>query len=97
MNKHWTYIFGLILFTNSVYAQQANINLEYNPQENTEGYTPFSAQVNSPEVHNDQTVTFRIKHPMRKKLNYLPVPFTLLLTKDVNLFPSQKVKMVSGH
>ncbi|PRY96665.1 esterase [Marinilabilia salmonicolor] len=68
MNKHWTYILGLLLFTHSVYAQQANVNLEYNPQENTEGYTPFSAQVNSPEVHNDETVTFRIKAPNAEKV-----------------------------
>ncbi len=44
-------------------GQQANVNLDYNPQKNTEGLIPFSAPLNSPEVHNDQTVTFRIRAP----------------------------------
>ncbi|MDA3817376.1 MAG: alpha/beta hydrolase-fold protein [Prolixibacteraceae bacterium] len=69
MNKHWIYIVGLLLLTPfGLSAQQANVNLDYNPQEDSEGLTPFSAQVNSPEVHDDQTVTFRIKAPNAKKV-----------------------------
>jgi enterochelin esterase family protein len=49
-------------------AQQANVNLDYNPHKNTEGYTPFSAPLNSPEVHDDQTVTFRLKAPHAQKV-----------------------------
>ena len=48
------------------WGQQANVNLEYNPQKNTEGLIPFSAPVNSPEVHDDRTVTFRVKAPGAK-------------------------------
>ncbi|MDG5766208.1 alpha/beta hydrolase-fold protein [Balneolales bacterium ANBcel1] len=44
-------------------AQQANVNLEFDPHRDKEGLTPFSAPVNSPEVHDDQTVTFRIYAP----------------------------------
>jgi enterochelin esterase-like enzyme len=44
-------------------GQQANVNLDYNPQKNTEGLIPFSAPVNSPEVHDDRTVTFRLRAP----------------------------------
>jgi len=44
-------------------AQQANVNLDYNPQKNTENLVPFSAAVNSPDVRDDHTVTFRIKAP----------------------------------
>src|SRR5690554_6506102 len=44
-------------------AQQANVNLDYNPHKNTEGLTPFSAPLNSPEVHDDRTVTFRLNAP----------------------------------
>ncbi len=50
-------------------AQQANVNLDYNPQKNTENLTPFSAPLNSPEVHDDQTVTFRLKAPEAKQVN----------------------------
>jgi enterochelin esterase-like enzyme len=42
-------------------AQQANVNLDYNPQKNTENLIPFSASLNSPEVRDDRTVTFRLK------------------------------------
>lgn len=44
-------------------AQQANINLEHNPQRNKEDLTPFSATLNSPDVRDDHTVTFRLKAP----------------------------------
>jgi enterochelin esterase family protein len=53
-----------ILFISTLCAgQQANVNLDYNPQKNTEGLIPFSAPLNSPDVHDDNTVTFRIKAP----------------------------------
>ena len=44
-------------------AQQANVNLDWDPHRNAEGLTPFSAAVNSPEVHEDRTVTFRVLAP----------------------------------
>ena len=44
-------------------AQQSNVNLSYNPQKDTEGLIPFSANLNSPEVHDDHTVTFRLRAP----------------------------------
>ena len=34
-------------------AQQSNINLSYNPQKDTEGLIPFSANLNSPQVNDD--------------------------------------------
>ena len=35
-------------------AQQANINLDWNPQKNTENLIPFSANLNSPDVRDDR-------------------------------------------
>ena len=55
--------FLLTLITYYSTAQQANVNLDYDPQKNTEGLNPFSAPLNSPEVHDDQTVTFRLRAP----------------------------------
>jgi enterochelin esterase-like enzyme len=49
-------------------AQQANINLDYNPQKNTEDLIPFSATLNSPDVRDDRTVTFRVKAPAAKEV-----------------------------
>ncbi len=69
-------------------AQQANVNLDYNPQKNTENLIPFSANLNSPDVRDDHTVTFRLKAPEAKSVSLggvailvalgqqKPVPFT---------------------
>ncbi|EDY82258.1 Putative esterase family [Verrucomicrobiia bacterium DG1235] len=54
--------------TTLAHAQQANVNLDWNPQKNTENLTPFSAPLNSPEVHDDRTVTFRVKAPEAEKV-----------------------------
>lgn len=62
INKFSTALTALLLsLPLFVTAQQANVNLDYDPQKDKEGLTPFSARVNSPEVHDDQTVTFRIR------------------------------------
>ena len=49
-------------------AQQANVNLDWQPHFNKENLTPFSAPLNSPEVKDDHTVTFRLKAPDAKKV-----------------------------
>ena len=49
-------------------AQQANVNLDYNPQKNTENLIPFSATLNSPDVRDDRTVTFRVRAPEAKEV-----------------------------
>jgi enterochelin esterase-like enzyme len=50
------------------WSQQANVNLDYNPQKNTENLVPFSASLNSPDVRDDGTVTFRLKAPAAKEV-----------------------------
>lgn len=59
---------AFLLLVNLSHAQQANVNLDYNPQKDTEGLTPFSAPLNSPEVHDDHTVTFRLKAPKAQEV-----------------------------
>ncbi len=49
-------------------GQQANVNLDYNPQKDTEGLIPFSAPLNSPDVRDDHTVTFRLKAPLASEV-----------------------------
>lgn len=53
----------LLLLPGIAFSQQANVNLDWSPQKNTQNLTPFSAPLNSPEVHDDRTVTFRVKAP----------------------------------
>jgi enterochelin esterase family protein len=52
----------------AAWSQQANVNLDWNPQKNTDNLTPFSAPLNSPEVHDDRTVTFRVRAPEAEKV-----------------------------
>lgn len=47
----------------AAWPQQANVNLDWDPHRDAEGLTPFSAPLNSPEVHDDRTVTFRVRAP----------------------------------
>jgi len=72
MNTH-SIIFLFILVTRAflpglIWSQQANVNLDYNPQKNTEGLIPFSAHLNSPDVKDDRTVTFQLKAPEAKEV-----------------------------
>ena len=50
-----------VLVPASALAQQANVNLDYDPQKDKEQLVPFSAAVNSPDVRDDGTVVFRLK------------------------------------
>ena len=58
----------LIVLPAFSWGQQANVNLDYYPQKDTEGLIPFSAPLNSPEVHDDRTVTFRLRAPEAKRV-----------------------------
>jgi enterochelin esterase-like enzyme len=58
------YLAGLCLLIPAfARSQQANVNLDYNPQKNTENLVPFSAPLNSPDVRDDRTVVFRLRSP----------------------------------
>jgi len=63
-----SFIVYLLVFPIFLFGQQANVNLDYNPQKNTEGLIPFSAPLNSPDVKDDHTVTFRLKAPEAKEV-----------------------------
>jgi len=52
----------------SAIAQQANVNLDFNPQKNTENLIPFTAALNSPDVRDDRIVTFRLKAPSAREV-----------------------------
>lgn len=83
-------ILTFLLVPAFAWSQQANVNLDYNPQKDTEGLIPFSAQVNSPEVHDDRTVTFRLKAPNAKEVNLNRGAITTALGKGNELIPFVK-------
>jgi enterochelin esterase family protein len=60
------------------WPQQANVNLDFNPQKNTENLIPFSASLNSPDVRDDGTVTFRLKAPGAKEVRLTGAVLTAL-------------------
>ena len=84
----------LILTPGSLWSQQANVNLDYNPQKDKEGLIPFSAPLNSPEVHDDGTVTFRLKAPNAKEV-ILPAG-SILTTLDKGNEPIPFIKGDDG-
>ena len=71
-------------------AQQANVNLDYNPQKNTENLIPFSANLNSPDVHDDGTVTFRLRAPAAKEVLLSGVAVLTALKKSGQGVPFTK-------
>jgi enterochelin esterase family protein len=79
-----------LLTLTTVHAQQSNVNLDWRPHLNTENLTPFSAPLNSPEVKNDRTVTFRLKAPEAKKVNLTGVHILAALGRGREPMPMVK-------
>jgi len=72
------------------WPQQANINLEHNPQKNKENLVPFSAPLNSPDVRDDNTVTFRLKAPAAKEVKLAGVAILTALGRTNTPLPFSK-------
>ncbi|WP_342085673.1 alpha/beta hydrolase-fold protein [Dyadobacter sp. OTU695] len=66
-------------------AQQANVNLDWAPQKNTEQLIPYGGNVISPEVKDDHTVTFRVKAPDAQKVELTGGPILLALKSKANI------------
>ncbi len=77
----------LIILPTFLWGQQANVNLDYNPQKNMEGLIPFSAPLNSPDVHDDRTVTFRLKAPKAREVKLAGVAILTALGKGNEQVP----------
>ena len=63
-------------------AQQANVNLDYDPQKNTGNLIPFSAPLNSPDVRDDRTVIFRLKAPDARAVSLAGVAMLTALGQE---------------
>lgn len=73
-----------------VSAQQAHVNLDWNPQKNSQNLVPFGANVISPEVLDDHTVVFRLKAPRAQQVELTGGPLLLALHKGNKPLPFQK-------
>jgi enterochelin esterase-like enzyme len=68
--KYLPIILLVLIFPSfNLFAQQAHVNLDWDPQKNKENLVPFSANVISPEVYDDHTVVFRLKAPDVSKVS----------------------------
>ncbi|MFC5411985.1 esterase [Larkinella bovis] len=68
-----------LAFAFSTRAQQAHVNLDWNPLKNTQNLHPFGANVISPEVTDDHLVTFRLKAPQAQEVLLTGGPILLAL------------------
>ena len=83
MRQSWMLVAGWILLSPpAANAQQANVNLDYNPHRNAENLVPFSAATNSPEVHDDRTVTFRVRAPAAAEVRLVSGALLLALGRE---------------
>jgi len=83
-------VVGCLLLASFASAQQANVNLDYRPQKDAEGLVPFSAPLNSPDVHDDRTVTFRLKAAQAKEVRLVGVAILTALGQPATGVPFQK-------
>jgi enterochelin esterase-like enzyme len=90
MKYNACFILSCLLAPSFAWGQQANINLEHNPQKNKENLIPFSAALNSPDVRDDNTVTFRLKAPAAKDVRLSGVAILTALGKSGQPVPFKK-------
>src|SRR5215210_441107 len=72
------------------FAQQAHVNLDWNPHKNTQNLTPYGANLVSPEVRDDRTVTFRLKAPEARAVALTGGPILLAIGKGTTPIPLEK-------
>ncbi|MFN0119763.1 MAG: alpha/beta hydrolase-fold protein [Blastocatellia bacterium] len=83
-------LLALCVGMNVARAQQAHVNLDWNPQKNTENLAPYGASLISPEVHDDRTVTFRVRAPKATEVALTGAPLLLALGKGNTPVPFEK-------
>jgi enterochelin esterase family protein len=71
-------------------GQQANVNLDWNPHKNTQGLVPFSANVVSPDVRDDRTVTFRLRAPDARSVALTGAPILAAVGRGNTPIPFEK-------
>ena len=71
-------------------AQQAHVNLDWNPHANVQQLNPFGASVISPEVRDDRTVTFRLEAPEARAVALTGGPILLAIGKGNTPIPFEK-------
>ena len=71
-------------------AQQAHVNLDWNPHKNTRNLTPYGASVISPEVADDGMVTFRLRAPDARSVALTGAPLLRAIGRGTTAIPFDK-------
>jgi hypothetical protein len=92
MNIVKTYlVIGMVLCVSlHARAQQAHVNLDWNPHKNVQNLNPYGANVISPEVRDDRTVTFRLKAVEARTVALTGGPMLLAVGKGNAPIPFEK-------
>ena len=81
---------ALLCASQQALAQQAHVNLDWNPHKNVQNLNPYGANVISPEVRDDRTVTFRLKAPDARTVALTGAPMLLAVGKGNTPLPFKK-------
>jgi enterochelin esterase-like enzyme len=71
-------------------AQQAHVNLDWDPHRNTRSLLPFGANVISPVVNDDRTITFHVKAPEARTVALAGGPLLLAIGRGNTPIPFEK-------
>ena len=84
-------VIGLMLCASAnARAQQAHVNLDWNPHKNVQNLNPYGANLISPEVRDDHTATFRLKAPDARTVALGGGPILLAIGKGNTPIPFEK-------
>ena len=83
-------LLGCWLVSAAVSAQQSQVNVDWAPHRNTEKLTPFGATVISPDVHDDQRITFRVRAPDARSVALTGGPMLLALGRPNSPVPFER-------
>src|SRR5580765_7279868 len=90
MTKMCIAIGTVLCVSHQTRAQQANVNLDWNPHKNVQNLNPYGANVISPEVRDDHTVTFRLKAADARTVALTGGPILLAVGKGNAPIPFEK-------
>ena len=80
----------LCCFVSRGNAQQAHVNLDWNPQKDIQGLVPMGASVISPDVRDDRTVIFRLRAPEARTVALGGAPMLLAAGRGTTPIPFEK-------
>jgi enterochelin esterase family protein len=81
---------ALSCLSQPAHAQQAHVNLDWNPHKNVQNLKPFGANLISPDVGDDRNVTFRLNAPDARTVALTGGPILLAVGKGTTPIPFEK-------